>query len=115
MSTLVYRCRQIITDGELIGEFSVDRFVEKSVEGRGDGGYRGAPGQYPPGQGSRHCIRYCVCFPKISINLSLALRATYPSDAAPNAAESATAVTSSVMVAIIVFLYTVFLLMISDY
>src|SRR5215475_15668944 len=28
-------------------------------------------------------------FPKISINLSLASRATYPSDAAPNAAESA--------------------------
>jgi len=49
MSTLVYRCRQIITDGTLIGEFSVDGFVEKSVEGKGDGGYRGAPGQYSPG------------------------------------------------------------------
>src|SRR5215475_16058456 len=53
MSTLVYSCRQIITDGELSGEFSVDRLVEKSVEGRCDGGNRGAPGQYPPGQGSR--------------------------------------------------------------
>jgi hypothetical protein len=46
MSTLVYRCRQIITDGELIGEFSVERFVEKPVEGKGDGGYLTLRGRF---------------------------------------------------------------------